>query len=923
MSKVFVSHQSPLIDEQGVQRYVSEVSIDELENYGGQLVKLIEYALRMFRRVVTENLEPFRPCLGLQGVERAACLIDRLADAVSIALRRYFVIPLTPLPLSEDVESIVPTPHDILYAWLLGRGCPGVEALLNTKLTELARMEMLERLRELVINMLKGLEDVLRPPRSEAEIEERLNLLMNLPSDTRPGCSISKLIPHLLTTAGLSVAKYLSRYVTTSLAPVARLELALLRLAALLHDIGKPRAWVETYRSGAPYSHAKASIEILEKIGLPNLLEALGIGELYEALRELVEKHHRPTELPAIHNIGSLGIAVRLRELGSILSEADRDSSNIDRLSRIFANATRDILSSYAAKHGLRVEELFTGVGAEVWNVWLSLPRDVLEKAVEKIGERIRARTLPPEALEEDYEPVGGVKLLLIDIAGIQSFIRRESLRILTSASFVIDLCTIYAIPRALIEELGISLDSIVYAGGGTVIAFVPDQVDESRIERVENRVRRLIPFSIRLNYVIENLMHSWPASMRIAIAKLSAKKNLVRSTNALPELGYEVMCEFCGRKPATTKTNGCYVCEECKALEDLGSGFYVSTKLRILRGFGYGKADELLRQVGELYGFLMNWLSGVELEKVRRKQFKIALVKIDGNAVGQYMASALNITEAMCRSMRIDMGLKLGFLNAMAELRQVLGDKFEDLAIRIYVGTLYAGGDDALAVWPSFVALPIALTIAKTFWRMNGGEVSLSIAIAAAKPKHNIWNVLEAADHMLKKCKDRYRRGLYALSPKLVAILSFIKSEWQLFEALVDQSFRTHNDLTYQPVYVAITPGISSTSICSDLGYVLNEVLDINAAHLDKIAQKLYEHAKDYERARDVVDVVHDAMRIVKEHGKDKLVLALYLARSAERASDSFSAKVYKGLAKLSLTCPNLPPLFDLYNLFELFIRR
>jgi hypothetical protein len=100
----------------------------------------------------------------------------------------------------------------------------------------------------------------------------------------------------------------------------------------------------------------------------------------------------------------------------------------------------------------------------------------------------------------------------------------------------------------------------------------------------------------------------------------------------------------------------------------------------------------------------------------------------------------------------------------------------------------LYAGGDDLLAIVPSQVAPLLALYISVVFWSIIGSR-QLSISIASAKPKQNIWNVIDTAKKLLDEAKDFIRREVenFEELKSIAGVVTVIYSDKQLLPAYID----------------------------------------------------------------------------------------------------------------------------------------
>lgn len=948
--KLIVLHQTPMIHNNNIMNY-SEITQEEFLELLKKFQELIEAA----KQVAATALKDLNVCGDLQGVERTICALSVLADAISIVFRRYFMVPLLPPRIDQGSFARKPTINDFIYLWVIARD--GYRKDITNVLDELVSLWIekeheVKKLEEYAYKLLiESISQKIKPiPAKEEEAIDRLKLLMNIPADTRPGCSISKLIPHLLTTAGLAYVMYLSNHVPNpkNINVSDRLHLAILRLAALLHDVGKPRAWYEKLL-GARYSHSEASVKLLEALEFvdEDIVQGFNLREAYEVVKTIIRHHHgsTPQQILKVHNI-----EVDVEKLIKVLRDADIASSSMDRLGDVFAKASEAILKDIANQRNLYVRDLFIKSGEDVERIWDSLEYNKLLDVVKSIAKQINPYSIPQELLDcKSWGWISGAKVLVLDVAGIQKFIKRESIRILIAASTLIDLVTVFAIPKAVIETLGISLDNIIYAGGGFAIVLVPSWVTEEHVEMVLDKVKKFLGpnISLEINYALSNLSSSWPCTIREAIARLTTNKSLRRNLRSKAvATGYEVLCDWCGKRVATNTHYNEYVCNECLYLFRLGEKMYMNHKLSILGGSGYRYAYDILEnneKLAHLYQYFMEWLSGVELEDLPGTRRSIAIVKADGNAAGVFMASAINITEAMCRSIRMDMGMKMGIavaLNKVLEMLKTINlgrDRAEAYVSRLYTGLLYSGGDDMMAIWPSSLAIPVALSIAKTFWKIMGGAVALSISIVSAKPKHNIWNLVYACDYLLSECKKMYRSKLFkSLGLKVVAVLSFMKGLQQLLEAEVEKTLSKYRSLgvSYQPLFLsADTP--PKDLMCNDISSIVSNVLEKTVGGsigtsldtIDSIIDKLFALSFNPNISK-VSATIHEIFKLFQGHGLNKAVVSLYLARNSQRETDEVMANVLKGLAKLSIECPATPthqgqglaPLFDIYHMVEIY---
>lgn len=404
-------------------------------------------------------------------------------------------------------------------------------------------------------------------------VEDLLELLLyTVPADTRPGLNYASLLLHDSLTAAIAFSLALEKAIEKGY-DLPPLLLQALRLASLLHDVGKPLSYER---------HVEKSIEVAKYVLEP--LEKLekyyaGIGSIIELVLALVEKHHAEASECRDHALDHVARIVgseRARELAETLCNAlrmgDWFASGLDRVADIvvrsascsgeedglcdvagrlgitsLARELGEVLArrlgvedpvqaleiAYKGKHGVKAKKLWS-VWSELWG--FSNTREILvrlsEQVAKLVGFQARGRLLKHlegwEAEEKDSgsrEPP--VSLLLVDIGGVQNSIREtQKLRTLAGASLAIEYITAYGVYRllnvaakkALGKPLGSPLppEAIVFAGGGTLHAILPRSLAE--------KVRGLLEGDKRLRVEALGLLAvAFPSLVfRVAVARMA-----------------------------------------------------------------------------------------------------------------------------------------------------------------------------------------------------------------------------------------------------------------------------------------------------------------------------------------------------------------------------------------------------------------
>lgn len=548
-----------------------------------------------------------------------------------------------------------------------------------------------------------------------------------LPADTRPGSNTSGLIPHSLTTSALAWAFAVGN-------GFGRRDIAIARLAALLHDFGKPFKAQE---------HVKASVEVAGAL-LDGLVEK---EELVEIL-SLIEQHHQPKD-----------------SLAQLIRRADHLSSSVDRVHSLMEKYLFQDLQKLTE---LTVEELWRKI--QTWEFWEEIHekdsrahRELSEKFVKEIREETEnfIKSLPPP--EGEFKPVGEIKFGIIDLASIQEAVKRSfELKAMSAASFTIDVALMVHIP-ALLQAEGnwLPFECFLYQGGGNTIFLFPAKYESLVISTVDE-FNKLGNLKIRL--AITDFVAFLPMLLKnlgkeAALRKLEAR---LESILLPPVKNYCESCFLQERKKGEW-------CEECSSLMSLGRLLYLkgrwSKPFRIGK-VELGKPEEVFGKWEEVENNLMEILAGHDLNELERgvERRNYAVLKADGGFMGAFMGTSISLTDAIERSARIDLSLKKAFEESVVELfksmQEVNLEEAKKAAICAKLGLLYMGGDDTLLLLNSWYAPLLALSMARKFREYMGEMRGISIGLAAGKSKAPIWSLIDAASELLDIAKGGIRNS-------------------------------------------------------------------------------------------------------------------------------------------------------------------
>ena len=696
-----------------------------------------EEDIKLWRGILSKLRDFLRDTLkiveaGLPPVEK----LEFIADMIAL----FFKIPL----LREPLPTVAPSP---LKAYLLHRLRISPEKIDVDSLNFVG-----ETFKELHRSQVLSL--------IEPQLYEQTERCWFIfPADTRPAFNTSGLIPHLLLTSAMAWAIAVER-------GLSREKAALLRLAAMLHDMGKPFKY---------HNHVKASREVAETL----LMSILPEGDI-KRIVNFISTHHGEA---------------RTRE-GGILKEADGAASNLDRMREIAEKIIGDRLRDLAERFGLRLSDAYSS-GWESWDFWRSL-HERAEIAIEELSREfvkaLRERSenyiqLPKEMREIERKPVKGVALARIDLGGIQDFLRRTiELKCVAASSIAMDTLIMAQIPlllqlESLKDGVWLPYEVFLYSAGGIVELLLPRRLVRTMEETVKRLGEKSEIHGLPLRFAEVTLSTSFTHTVEELSARMQSKKLEVEGKRKKITIieGREI-CQFCHQEPAipNKKIEDRNICKTCFLLYQIGRALHFKKRyesnlfirpgleMRPCEVFGIpwdeGEKISASRYMVELVaGHDGAELRGLERGYVRLRD--VAALRVDGNLVGAFMATCLSPTDAYERSARIDLALKraiergLEALYKGVEMASLSSDEAKRAVASIKLGILYAGGDDAAILTPAWASSIMALILGREFQRNLGGVRGLSIGLAAASARANIWGLLDASHKLMEKAKDGGRR--------------------------------------------------------------------------------------------------------------------------------------------------------------------
>lgn len=586
--------------------------------------------------------------------------------------------------------------------------------------------------------------------------------LKEISSDSRlPVCS---LFHHLKTTSGIAVCLMLQKldtdqnYISQCLAEYnvsatySKHDFkALIRLGALLHDLGKLRSYTRNSSKQSYEHHHVQTQEILYYILSQSNSKLVLQYELEKILPHIASNHHDQEAET---------------QLERLICIADMVASTSNKIYEVEANYQDGIVKVKSNDKIFPHELDFNGGDLKCLE---TLHREIMfkdhyiEKPAEIISDGGNIQLFHDSVINggriqnlAESEPLSeDIGILSLDIMGIQGFINEaDKLPMLRGGSALVS--EALKIAEKIISEK-ICEEAILFSGGGNLLSFIPntDTQKEKIKTQIENEISEntknglntaIITFNMSLNDVGSNFNSLLKSSQQL----LTAKKNETR--NRSPILMKNKICRSCFKRKLPDNSDKCPV---CKAKEVKGN----EEK--------YSQANQFIE---DTYGLNRS----VDLTQIGNS---IAVLAIDGNMMGRMFQQTTTPSEYTYKSETFSHEFDLIIKKTINKFSSD-DEKREDL-IKHKIGNkeflgidvLYVGGDDALIIINAKGAVKFAdllikyvsdkFTFKKEFQDGTSFEnpiITISCGIAIADSKFPIYFLLDAARDMESKAKKAFR---------------------------------------------------------------------------------------------------------------------------------------------------------------------
>lgn len=526
---------------------------------------------------------------------------------------------------------------------------------------------------------------------------------------------------------------------------------ALIRIASLLHDIGKPRSRTSRANGLQYHEYVTQTEEILTQIIEKVSKDIISKYELNKILPKLAAKNH-PFESKTI--------------LEELIDNADSIASAADKIYEVKGNFENNSIC-VESKDRIFPHEINFSEGLQCLDSQNSEVIGFQGKVLKNVTIKSNDETL---LLFKDSVVEGGLThnsgqgaqilqdicLLALDIMKIQEYINEaDELPMLRGGSTIVDEIleeTFKIISKEICPE------AVLFRGGGNLLAFMPS--NNATVQKIKRQINKSIEekseggleAAVVTKKVQINDLTQFSKVLEVLQDKIEKEKNISKTKKIIRPKNREDVCQSCFKRKVNVYHKK--ICDVCNKKESSGhsekhekENKYLDYKL--MKKFGL-KRPYQLQDIGD----------------------SIAVIAIDGNMMGRFFLQTMTPAEYNFKSETFDTNFKNEVIETIEkfienkETRDLI--EHNDFA---GIDPLYIGGDDVLLILNSKGAIKFCeLLINNIYERFkfskkfgNGTTysnptVTISCGIAIADAKFPIYFLLEAARKMESKAKEGFR---------------------------------------------------------------------------------------------------------------------------------------------------------------------
>jgi hypothetical protein len=548
----------------------------------------------------------------------------------------------------------------------------------------------------------------------------------------------------------------------------------LIRLGALLHDIGKPRTYTKERKGWNFQVHVTQTEEIVTALIRYATSPLVDRFDLSRVLPLLAARHHRDKATTTAEQI---------------IHKADMVSSAADRMYEVSGTVSGDRMTVHS-DDALFLHEISMASGdytcPEQRNAELIGYHSDLSHRVE-IKTGFDAQRSPPQLFRDEVVsggPVvyrgtctphsGKIGYLAMDIMRIQAYIREaDKLPMLRGGSRIIE--------NILEESAGYIADkvcpeAVLFRGGGNLLALVPvsEEIREDLKRSIQGIVKRVSEDAVRAAIVtgttdIDTLAGHFGDIIHTAQEALDAAKQAPHQERIIKAVSRSSLCTACCTREIkgtlTTRAGSEDLCLQCARKRESGRD----------------SRDELLLPLDLMQQ--NHIFTPVDLQHIGNS---IAVIAIDGNMMGRMFHKTLTPADYTYKSETFDRRFKDVIRQTIREfvvvdlrenslkdsvVRHVACDLSGNQRTFLGIFPLYVGGDDLLLIMNARGAIPFCKKLVENVSagfrfehsftggiKVSNPTVTISCGVAIADAKFPVYFLLDAARRMEGKAKEKFR---------------------------------------------------------------------------------------------------------------------------------------------------------------------